>query len=548
VNLRGWVSIGALTLAAGGAPALSPGATHAAGSFTFSAPALLVSADGKTSSDGATEPRVTVTPDNVPRVISNLGNTAYVWSLTPGADPSASSSWVQGGALANQVAPSIDTDVVSTRTGRIIGVELDFGGINFRTSYSDDSGKTWTQVNGPTGQPGPATGTGYADQDRPYLAVGPDDPTSHLPRVYMLMHNLGSGAASHNMWVATSTDNGTTFGPFIPVTQPGSQAWTDLQCADSGGPSNLFVDQHTGRVFAVWGSRSSVAGGGCGASVTGTFEVNVVAATRVWIASAPAAGAADPTQWSQSLAVDDNATGQIVGMQLSPGAVDAAGNVYILYPESLHAYPDYDGAAIKYVHATETALAANPYGVLGPAAQVWSAPVTVAPSGGPGNLLPHIVAGSGGMIDVAYFHGVAAAPQNPSWLPVAAQTLDALDATPTFVEAPLSSFPAYTNATASQMMGACSSGATAGVENGFLCTRSTDIWGVALDNTGRLVVTWPQDGGEFNNQHGGTWVNVQTDGPAVVVPEAPFPAGLLLAPAVGLGLLYARRRRVATAR
>jgi len=321
--------------------------------------------------DGDTEPRAAVDAGDRRYVVTNSGGPATVYSSADGL------TWGPSGGvkIAGQTGGTIDTDIVATRTGRLVAVELDDGGINFRTSYSDDQGATWTAVNGPTGQSQPFTGTGYADQDRPYLAVGPDDPTTHLPRVYALMHNLASGTASHNMWVSTSTDNGATFGPFVPVTLPGSQAWNDLQCADSGGPSNLFVDQATGRVFAVWGSRSTVApgqaAGGCGASATGSFEINVVAATRVWVASAPASGATDPTQWTQSLAVDDNATGQIVGMQLAPGAVDAGGNVYVLYPESPHAYPDYSGAAIKYVHATEADLVANPYGSSGPAAQVW---------------------------------------------------------------------------------------------------------------------------------------------------------------------------------
>jgi hypothetical protein len=499
--------------------------------------------------DGDTEPRAAVDPGDRRYVITNSGGPATVYSSADGL------TWGPGGGvqIAGQTGGTIDTDIAATRTGRLVAVELDDGGINFRTSYSDDHGATWTAVSGPTGQSQPFTGTGYADQDRPYLAVGPDDPTTHLPRVYALMHNLASGSGSHNMWVSTSTDNGASFGAFVPVTLPGSQAWNDLQCADSGGPSNLFVDPASGRVFAVWGSRSTnppaQAAGGCGASATGSFEINVVAATRVWVASAPAAGATDPTQWTQTLAVDDNATGQIVGMQLAPGAVDAAGNVYVLYPESPHAYPDYSGAAIKYVRAREADIVANPYGTSGPAAQVWSAPVTVEQSAQPGNLLPHIVAGAAGELDLAYFHGVTEGGA-VDWYPVAAQTLDALDATPDFARTQLSTFPAYANATASQMMGACGSGAAQGVENGFACTRSTDIWGVAVDNEGNFLVTWPGDGSEFKGSHKGTFVSMQTGGttiasaPPVQAPEAPWAAALLgIGGAAGVLALVRRRRR-----
>ena len=471
----------------------------AAGHLGFAKPIKLAGAGGDT------EPRAAVTPDGKHYVVTDGGT---VWRSADGVH-----GWSHVGDLGNQFANSIDVDLVATRTGRLIGVELDFGGINFRTSYSDDGGKTWTGTAGPGGAPMPFTGTGYLDQDRPWLAVGPDDPATHQPRVYILMHNLVSGAATHNMWVATSTDGGASFGPFVPITLPGSQAWLDLQCADSGGPSDLFVNPADGRLFAVWGARSSVLGG-CGASVTGSFEINVVAATRVWIATAPAAGTADPTQWTQSLAVDDNATGQIVGMQLAPGAIDSAGNVYVVYPESQHAYPDYSGAAIKYVHTTESDLVANPYGASGPAKQTWSAPVTVSAAGQPGNLLPHLVAGGPGQLDFAWFHG-RTVQGKVNWYPTAAQTLDALDARPAITTVQLADFPAYADQDASTMMGACGSGPLEGVENGFACGRSTDVWGVAVDKSGKFLVVWPGDG-----PTAGTYVSMQTSGPTLDVATA----------------------------
>ena len=512
--------------AAGSAPA------HAAGGQPVFGGAIKLA-----GADGDTEPRVAVTPDDRRWVISNSNGTAVVYGSPDGG------AWTQAPAApAAQSLPSIDVDIVATRTGRLIASELDFGGINFRTSYSDDQGRTWTPVAGPTGQAGPTTGTGYADSDRQWFAVGPDDPTTHLPRVYMLMHNLLSGAASHNMYVATSTDNGASFGPLIPVTLPGTQAWADLQCADSGGPSNIFVNPRDGRVYTVFGTRSSAAGG-CGASVTGSFEINVVAATRVWVATAPAAGSADPSQWQQSLAVDDNATGQIVGMQLAPGAIDGGDNLYIAYPESPHAYPDYNGAAIKYVHTSQTALLAHTYGITAPATTPWSAPVQVAPGGGAGHLLPHIVAGDAGQIDLAYFTGENVdSSGKPDWFMTVAQSLNALDTAPVLTEQRLSSTPTYSDIDASHMMGACGSGPAAGVENGFACGRSTDVWGIALDHAGRLIVSWPGDG-----PNAGTYVDTQLSGPAVIAaPPANVPDGrwaALLLVVGGAAMLVVRRRR-----
>jgi hypothetical protein len=430
-----------------------------------------------------TEPRVTVDPSDHRWIVTNdeTSGDAIVFGSHDGG-----ATWTRTAAEpANQTSPTIDTDIVSTRTGRLIASELDAAGINFRLSYSDDGGKSWTA----------SSGAELADTDRQWLAVGPDDPVTHKPRVYLLFHNLASGTVTHNMFVQTSTDGGASFAPPVPITQPPSQAWQDLQCSDSGGPSNIFVNQKTGRVYAVWGTRTAMAAGGCGASVFGPFEVNVVAATRVWVASSPDGSLGS---WTPSLAVDDSATNRIVGMQLSPGAVDDAGNVYVTYPESQRAYPDYSGAAIKYVYAPADLSR-------------WSAPVTVAPAGGPGHVLTHIVAGYPGQLDFAFFTGVARAGAEPAWYVDAAQTLNGLAAKPSVSRVRLSGIPTYTG-TASELMGACASGPAAGAENGLACSRATDVWGIALDNECRATITWPTVKNDATGSDPGTFVATQTKG------------------------------------
>ncbi|HXA43139.1 MAG TPA: sialidase family protein [Candidatus Solibacter sp.] len=452
-------------------------------------------------SAGGTEPRVAVGPGNHSWLITNDGSGVLVYGSVDGRH------WTKTAGRPTQTAATIDVDIVVTRTGRIIANELDSSGPSIITSYSDDGGATWT----PSGSTllSAIDGTQIADQDRNWLAVGPDDPATHQPRVYNFFHNLVSGTANHNMYVQTSTDGGASFGPPIPTTLPGDQAWLDLQCADSGGPSGITVNQKTGQVYAIFGTRSSAAGG-CGASITGNFEVNVVAATRVWVATAQAADTATPGKWTQSLAVDQNAAGHIVGMQLAPGALDTAGNLYIFYPESPNGYPDYDGAALRYTHAPADLSS-------------WSSPVTVAPSGGAGHLLPHIVVGDPGKIDFAYFEGVSHGNDRPLWYAWAAQTLNGLDppAAVSFSRVRLSDVPTY-QWTASEMMGACGSGPAAGVENGTICNRSTDVWGIALDNQCQLEVSWPAVGGTKgppdppnSTANAGTYVATQSLGPTV---------------------------------
>ena len=159
---------------------------------------------------------------------------------------------------------------------------------------------------------------------------------------------------------------------------------------------------------------------------------------------------------------------------------------------------------------------------------------------------------------MAYFGGVEIAGASPAtkanWYLVAAQTIDALDGSPTIttvtVSYPTASpQPTYSGFTASQMMGACG---TNGVQNGFLCSRSTDVWGVALDNEGRFQIVWPQTNPNSLNQCSlcvRTWVTSQTDGPTInatsaVTPEAPFTPAVLVLGGAGL-VLFAVRRRTA---
>jgi hypothetical protein len=444
-------------------PALS---SHAAATAPAFATTFLA------GSSGSAEPRAAISDKGVHWITTNAKNgDESVYRSTDGI------AWQTVSRPGNQKSPTTDVDVVVLPSGRVLTSELDFAGINFITHYSDDQGRTWTQ----------SQGTTYADTDRQWFAVGPRFPGEEQPRVYLLFHNLLSGTANHNMFVATSHDGGQSFGLPVPVSTPPQQDYLDLQCADSGGPSNVFVDQRTGKVSVVFGTRSSPVGG-CAAN---PVEINVVAANRVWVVSADAAKTETPGAWTPSLAVDDTAKGRITGMQLAPGAIGDDGTYWVAYPESLHDYPDYDGAAIKVVHSSDL--------------KTWSAPLTVAPSGGTGNILPHIVAGSAGRIGLAWYHGNA----DRTWTSYSAQVLDALSAHPHVTTTELSPV-VVEKGTASSLMGACLQGPTATL-NGFACGRATDVNGIALDRCGRLLVTWPAQAGLKDTD--GTYASMQTAGP-----------------------------------
>src|SRR5947208_9505187 len=192
------------------------------------------------------------------------------------------------------------------------------------------------------------------------------------------------------MYVAKSTDGGQTFGAPVPTTVPGQEAYADLQCADSGGPSSITVNQKTGRIYVVFTTRASDVGGNdFGGWAATPLEFNIVNATRVWVATS-----ADdsPGSWQKSLAVDDSPAGKVVSMQLAYGALDNQGGFYVAYPESPKPYPDLGGAALKVRYQKPDAQGALHDGQ-------WSAPITLVPpdpSGDLGTTPVDIVAGDPG--------------------------------------------------------------------------------------------------------------------------------------------------------
>jgi hypothetical protein len=309
--------------------------------------------------------------------------------------------------------------------------------------------------------------------------------------MYLLFHNLASGLAQHEMFVATSKDGGATFDPPVPIAMPGEQAYLDLQCADSGAPSALVVGKG-GRIYAVYGTRTSAVGG-CGASVTGTPEANVVGETRVWVATSPDGSVGS---WENHLAAD--AGDKTVSASFEPAAVDRTGRLYVAYAETANPYPDFAGATVKYVHA-------------GSDAKDWSQPQVVAPAGQVGHYDPSIVAGDAGELALAYYEGVPRAGADPVWFVRAARVSGAAGAAPKVVEAPVSDIPAYAQSP-NAMGGSCAQGPLAGLENGLACDRASDDWGIALDPQCLLTVSFPTVANDAPGSDAGTFVSTQTSG------------------------------------
>src|SRR4051812_39358303 len=460
------------------------------------------------------EPRIAVGPDGHFWAITNDDDetgTAVVFGSGDGGKTFQKAA----SPIAGQVGPTPDVDIVVLPTGRIIASELDDAGINFPTSFSDDGGKTWTQSQG---------ATQLADQDRQWFAHGPKDPKTGEYPVYLLYHNLASGQAQHNMFVSTSTDSGATFGPPIPITLPGDDAYSDLQCADSGGPSTIFVNQANGTIYAEFTTRAAptpagVDLGGCATAAAGQpFEFNIVAGTRVWLAQSTDGG----LTWTNSLAVDDASTGQIVSMQIAYAGLDTAGNIYVAYPESPlgKQYPNYEGAGVKYKFASPA-----DDGNL-----KWSDARTFAnaDANAPGHVLVHMTVGDPGQLMGVYWTGEPQQGRDPVWHMTAAETNNGLDANPKVTEARISNIPTDVG-TAGKLMGACvDAGPVSGVINGLACDRSPDVYGVALTQECKTTIVWPTrnrkddpsttDDDRTSVPSGsdpGTFVSTQTGGPTL---------------------------------
>jgi hypothetical protein len=427
-------------------------------------------------------------PDGTRYLITGANTTdSSKSSLRIFRSPAGSTQWTPTvGQMVGTRVPGPDVAIVAASTGRLVALEEDSAALSLVINYSDDGGRTWQQSSGLEQ---------LADQDRPWLAAGKHGV------VYLLFHNGFSSNATHNMYVATSTDGGASFGAPVPIAVPGTPAWADLQCADSGGPSALLVNTHSGRLYAIWGSRHGRLGG-CGVNPPTPFTL--VPADRVWVATSPNATAGS---WTTSLAVDDSKMGSVVGMQLSPAALDAAGNVWLAWTTPPRGFPDDSGAGIAIAHAD-------------PKLSNWSAPLTVVAPAGPGHLLAQLVAGAPGRLGLLFLAG--SGQQRTLWRPQVALVTGAMSARAMVRTTLLSQLPDYTGSATDLEGSGCDPSTTpvATVENNpVTCPRSADVIGLTLDGQCRMVATWPSLSPASNSVLGasvdGTWVSTQTGGPTV---------------------------------
>ena len=236
-----------------------------------------------------------------------------------------------------QESATIDVDIVAMTwadAAAILASELDDGGLNFPTGYSDDGGKTWTESRG---------STELADQDRQWFAVGPPrtadrDTAAGLPalpqprRRGRPAQHVGRDVDRRRRDVRPAGADRAAGQRRLPRT---CSARTPAARRHHGQPEDRPHLRRSSR-RARQRARRGVDAGGCGASVFGPLEFNIVNGTRVWVATRPTARRARGRTRSPSTTPT---TGQVVSMQLAYGALDNEGNVYVAYPESPQALP-----------------------------------------------------------------------------------------------------------------------------------------------------------------------------------------------------------------
>lgn len=309
------------------------------------------------------------------------------------------------------------------------------GGVDFWRSY--DHGASWTYS-----QPFFTNATGGGDSHVVVDTAGD---------VFL------ADLAATNLWVGKSTDRGATFASTTPAGVDSDRQWLATWTAPGGiGPTKVFLYYHSLNADNLPYECISLDGGTvwqpvCNPMVTDPATLanafdNTVVGPQVFdsrgvvhaVMTTPTAG--DPSATFRNVYVMSSADGIVftdvlvyaapVGSDVSALfpviAVDTADGLYVVWSERKA-----PAGASTIRMATSTDGGAT-----------WSAPVNVSPTTG-GAVLPWIVAGAPGKVDVTWVGTTAAGNNDPTadWYQWMAQSTNALGPAPAFALGRVSAQP-----------------------------------------------------------------------------------------------------------
>lgn len=368
-------------------------------------------------SGGQGEPSLGVAPDG----------TLYANGLagTGGRDPGAVYQSLDNGSTWKRIGtptapmPNFDPDLAVSHDGTVWFSSLWLGCSS--TGASKDAGKTWT-----TSYAACVPAAGDRQYVVPTKAGGAYIYSHHVPTLYQT--------------ISRTTDYGATWTP-VGVAESGQ---VSLVTGNSGWGGGGFYNEAKDSVFLTFTNTE-------GDAVTG----------RTWH---PAASILHKGDSSFTLMQLPNAGGDSVGLSLVVGAADKAGNVYLSWAEA------------KGKDMTIYMASSKDDG------KTWSKPVVVDNDSG-SKVFPAIAAGDDGRVAIAYYHAdkneyPSSVPKDARWNVTLAWTADALNETPTWERANLSTHSVRTGPI-------CPDGTTCQGNRNLL-----DYFALKITPEGRVASVW----------------------------------------------------------
>ena len=359
-------------------------------------------------------------------------------------------------------------DQIDVSTGGYLYVSsLWLGNVTVSTSYDGGMGGV---LPGQKWEVNPAA-AGIPSDDRQWVAAyGPQT-------LYMAYANtaLTSPPGGIGLFIVKSTDAGKTFGPPVEIT-----AVTPLDTVNVQG--NLVVDPYNGNIYTSYIPNAA------------TNEIRLARSSdggTTWVITTAYTGPAGTT---------NRGVFPIL-------AVDRGGNLHLAFSQV-----DALNHAHVFLTSTSNPAAANPTWL--PAVQVDS-----GTGNSTTNIMPWIVAGSPGIVDVAWLGTAAQSPDVPSnWFVHFSQTTNAMSGSPIFNQTQVTANAVHNHSVCFNGLG-CT-----GDPDGDIGNRDMlEYFTMALDPEGKAHIAFPDSitNCPSSNCQTNAWYSKQTGGTSAYAPPAP---------------------------